>query len=108
MKKSAKQILEDNFESKNDSFLFYLREKSLFNKEAFRQLYDSIRKVADDDVAISRTAQQILIVYGQILQYFLYHFDKDDSYKIVNMPENYNKMIEYLDKSVEYYFKTRI
>ncbi|MBR3676922.1 MAG: hypothetical protein IKN71_07300 [Alphaproteobacteria bacterium] len=108
MKKSAKQILEDNFESKNDSFLFYLREKSLFNKEAFRQLYDSIRKVADDDVAISRTAQQIVIVYGQILQYFLYHFDKDDSYKIVNMPENYNKMIEYLDKSVEYYFKTRI
>lgn len=108
MKKSAKQILEDNFESKNDSFLFYLREKSLFNKEAFRQLYDSIRKVADDDVTISRIAQQIVIIYGQILQHFLYHFDKNDSYKITNMPENYNKMIEYLDKSVEYYFKTRI
>lgn len=108
MKKSARQILEDNFEAKNDSFLFYLREKSLFNKEAFRQLYDSIRKVAEEDVSISRTAQQIVVVYGQILQYFLYHFDKDDSYKIANMPENYNKMIEYLDKSVEYYFKTRI
>lgn len=108
MKKSARQILEDNFEAKDESFLFYLREKSLFNKDAFRQLYDSIRKVAEEDVSISRTAQQIVVVYGQILQYFLYHFDKDDSYKIANMPENYNKMIEYLDKSVEYYFKTRI
>ena len=108
MKISARQILEDNFEAKNESFLFYLREKSLFNKDAFRQLYDSIRKVAEENVAISRTAQQIVVVYGQILQYFLYHFDKNDSYKIANMPENYNKMIEYLDKSVEYYFKTRI
>lgn len=108
MKKSAKEILEDNFEAKNESFLFYLKERSLFNKDAFRQLYDSIRKVAEEEVAISRTAQQIVIIYGQILQYFLYHFDKNDSYKITNMPENYNKMIEYLDKSVEYYFKTRI
>jgi len=108
VKMDAKQVIEDNFEKKNGSFLYYLHEKSLFNKDAFRQLYDSIRKVAEEDVVISRTAQQIMGVYGQILQHFLYHFDKNDSYKITNMPENYNKMIEYLDKSVEYYFKTRI
>ena len=104
----AKQILQDNFEEKNGSFMYFLHEKSLFDKDAFRKLYDAIRKVADDDVNISRNAQKIMFIYGKILKCFLYHFDKNDKYKITNLPENYNKMIEYLDKSVEYYFTTRI
>lgn len=108
MKKSAQQVLEDNLEIKNDSFLYFLREKSMFNKEAFRVLYESIREIADKDVSVSRTAQQIVAVYGLVLECFLYHFDKNDPYSILNMPENYNKIIEYLNKSVEYYFKTRI
>ncbi len=104
----AKQILEDNFEEKNKSFLYYLHEKSSFSKDAFKQLYESIRTAAEDNVNINRTAQQITHIYGQILKCFLYHFDKNDKYKIANLPENYNKMIEYLEKSVEYYFTTRI
>ena len=108
MTEKAKQILDDNFEIKNESFLFFLRDKSYFHREAFRQLHDSIREVADDEVNISQIARQIVFIYGKILECFLYHFDKNDKYAITNMPENYNKMIEYLDKSVEYYFKTRI
>ena len=104
----TKQILEDNFAEKEGSFLYYLHEKSLFEKDLFQQLYDSIRAAAESDVGISRTAQQITQIYGKILKCFLYHFDKDDTYKITNLPENYNKVIEYLDKSVEYYFATRI
>lgn len=105
---NAKQILEDNFTEKNESFLYYLHEKATFNRDAFKKLYESIRAAAEDGVEISRTAQQITHIYGQILKCFLYHFDKNDKYKIVNIPENYNKMIEYLEKSVEYYFTTRI
>ena len=104
----AEQILEDNATEKEGSFLCYLHEKSSFDKELFHQLYDSIRAAAEKDIAVSRTARQIMHIYGQILKCFLYHFDKDDNYKIINLPENYNKMIEYLDKSVEYYFSTRI
>jgi len=104
----AKQVLEDNFNEKNGSFLYYLHEKSSFSKDGFRQLYESIRAVAEDGVGISRTAQQIAHIYGQVLKCFLYHFDKNDKFKIVNLPENYNKMLEYLEKSVEYYFTTRI
>ncbi|MBR1825834.1 MAG: hypothetical protein IJ770_04525 [Alphaproteobacteria bacterium] len=104
----AEQILQDNFEEKNNSFLYLLHEKSLFNKDAFHQFYDAVRAVADKDVNISRNAQKIAFIYGQILKCFLYHFDKNDKYKITNLPENYNKMIEFLDKSVEYYFTTRI
>jgi len=105
---SAKKILEDNVEAKNKSFLFYLRNEASFNKEAFKRLYASIKILADDEVGISRTAQQINYVYGQILKSLLFHFDKNDEYKIKDLPENYGKLIEYLDNSVEYYFKTRI
>lgn len=105
---SAKNILEDNVEAKNGSFLYYLREKSEFNKEAFKKLYGAVRGLADDEVEISRTAQQINYVYGQTLKCILYHFDKNDEFKISNLPDNYSKLIEYLEKNVEYYFKTRI
>lgn len=104
----AQQVLQDNFEEKNESFLYLLHEKSLFNKEAFRQLHDAIRALADQNVEISRNAQKIAFIYGLTLKCFLYHFDKNDKYKITDMPENYNKMIELLEKSVEYYFTTRI
>ncbi|MBQ4400469.1 MAG: hypothetical protein II830_04165 [Alphaproteobacteria bacterium] len=105
---SAKEILEDNVAAKNNSFLFYLRNDAKFNKEAFKKLYASIKILADSVVGISRTAQQINYVYGQVLKSLLFHFDKDDEFKIKDLPENYSKLIEYLDNSVEYYFKTRI
>lgn len=105
---SAKDILTDNAEAKNDSFLYYLRNKSKFDKDAFKKLYAAIRILADNEVGISRTAQQINYVYGQVLKCLLYNFDKDDEYKISNLPENYGKLVEYLENSVEYYFKTRI
>ena len=104
----AKKILEDNYKAENESFTYFLKEKSLFHKDAFRKLYESIRSLADDEVEISRTAQQINGVYGQILKFFLYIFDGNDPYKITNLPENYNKMLSYLDDAVEYYFSTRI
>ncbi|MBQ8481991.1 MAG: hypothetical protein IJ532_05605 [Alphaproteobacteria bacterium] len=105
---SAKDILEDNVETKDGSFLHYLRNKSEFNKEAFKKLYAAIRVLADEEVGISRTAQNINYIYGQILKCLLFHFDKNDEFKINNLPDNYSKLVEYLDNSVEYYFKTRI
>jgi hypothetical protein len=105
---NANEILTDNFEVKNNSFLYFLRDKSMFNKEAFRALCEAVRAVADENIEISRNAQKINFVYAQILKCFLYHFDKADKYHIENLPENYNKVIDFLDKSVEYYFTTRI
>lgn len=104
----AKEILNDNVEAKNESFLYYLLHKSFFDKEAFRALVDSIRILSDEEVGISRTAQQINYIYGKILRCFLYHFDLQDEYKIKNMPKHYSKLLEILDKSVGYYYKTRI
>lgn len=105
---SAIEVLEDNVAAKNGSFLYCLTEKSEFSSDAFKELYAAVRELAVSDVDISRTAQKVNYVYGQILERFMYHFDTSDEYKIANMPQNYNKYIEYLDSCVGYYFKTRI
>lgn len=105
---TAKIILEDNANAKNDSFLYYLRCKSEFNTDAFKKLCTAIHALTDEDVDISRTAQQINYVYGQTLKCFLFHVDNDDEYKITNLPKNYSKLLDILEKNVEYYFKTRI
>lgn len=105
---SARDILQNNAEAKDNSFLYCLRNKSDFNKNAFKELCVAIKTLADDEVEISRTAQQINYVYTQVLKCIMYHFDKNDDFKINNLPENYSKLIEFLDTSTEYYFKTRI
>ena len=107
-KMEAQTIIQDNFEAKNDSFLYFLREKSTFKKDSFNRLCNAVRAIADTNVEISRNAQKITHIYGTILKCFMYHFDKNDDYKITDLPDNYNKMIALLDKNVEYYFATRI
>ena len=104
----AEKILQNNFENKEKSFLFYLKRQQKFNKEAFKSLIEAIRFLSVNEVSISKTARQINAVYGQILQCFMYHFDRDDSFKIGNMPVEYNKILQYLNDSVDYYFTTRI
>lgn len=105
---SAQDILKSNFEFKDGSFLYCLQRKQQFDKDAFRKLYDSIRQAADENIEVSEAARQINFIYGQVLKCFMYHFDKNDSFKITNVPEDYNRILKYLEDSVAYYFQTRI
>ena len=105
---SAQDILKSNSEINEGSFLYYLQRKQMFNKDAFKQLYDAIRQAADEKIEISESARDIKFIYGQILQCFMYHFDKNDRFKITNVPDDYNRFIKYLEDGVSYYFKTRI
>lgn len=104
----AKDIIDNNFNQQKGSFLYFLQDKSVFDKNSFKEMLEAFKSAADDEVGISRTAQQINYIYGRALKCFMYHFDKNDKYKITDLPENYNKMIEILDKAIDYYFKTRI
>lgn len=108
IKMDALTVIEDNFEAKNNSFLYYLREKSLFSKEALRQLCESVHTVAEQEVNIAAVALKLHTIHIQTLEAFLYHFNPDDPYKIINMPENYNKMLFQLEKCIDFYFKTRL
>ena len=105
---NADEILNSNYEIKDDSFLYYLLHKRIFHKDGLRKLCESIYVLAEANVNITHTAQKINVVYGEILKCFLYHFDANDPYIITNMPENYNRMINQLEKCVEFYFNTRI
>lgn len=105
---NAHQVLDDNFEVKNNSFLYFLRDKSLFKRDALRELCESIRNLAEEEVLISQNAQKINFVYAEVLKCMLYHFDPNDRFRIDNLPENYNKQLAQLEKFVYFYFKTRI
>ena len=104
----ALTILNNNYEMQNNSFLYYLREKNIFNKDAFKQLNSCIYDLAQQNVSISSTALKIHIIHARTLEAFLYHFDANDTFNIQNLPENYNKILAQLDKSVAFYFQTRI
>ena len=105
---SAQDILKSNSEIKEGSFLYYLQRKQMFNVDAFKLLYNAIRQAADEKIEISESARDINFIYGQTLQCFMYHFDKNDRFKIANVPDDYNRFLKYLEDSVSYYFKTRI
>jgi len=105
---TAQEILHNNYEMKDESFLYYLQKKHIFHKDGLRQLCSSIYTLAEENIYLTAIAAEINVVYGQVLKCFLYHFDTNDPYSITNMPENYNRMIEQLDKSVQFYFSTRI
>ncbi|MBR1903717.1 MAG: hypothetical protein IJ824_00865 [Alphaproteobacteria bacterium] len=105
---SAEEILDNNYELKGESFLYYLQEKHTFYKEGLRLLCESIYALAEENVNLARRATKINFIYGAVLKCFMYHFDAEDPYKIINMPENYNRMIGQLEKCVNFYFSTRI
>ena len=104
----AQTILEDNYNLANNSFAYFLQDKSSFNKDALRNLCEAIHAIAESGVSLGQDAMKINTIYGRTLKCFLYHFDSSDPFKISNLPTNYNKMIEQLEKSVKYYFSTRI
>lgn len=104
----AYEVLDNNFEAKDNSFLFHLLYKRVFFKEGLRQLCECIYTLAEQNIKIATTATKINKIYGQILKCFLYHFDPNDPYVISNLPENYNRMINQLEKSIDFYFTTRI
>ena len=105
---SAEEILDNNYEKKGESFLYYLQEKHIFHKDSLRLLCEAVYTLAEENVYISRRAAKITTVYGNVLKCFLYHFDPDDPYQINNLPDNYNRMISQLEKCVNFYFSTRI
>lgn len=105
---NAREILDANFEIKEGSFLYYLQNKQTFRKEAFRELYESIKQLSDENVGITDTARKINFVYGQVLKCFMYHFDVADAYKIAKLPPQYNKILQLFENNVFYYFQTRI
>ncbi|MDF2587637.1 MAG: hypothetical protein K0S41_1478 [Anaerocolumna sp.] len=104
---SAK-ILDNNYNSIEGSFIYYLHEESKFDKVSFWKYYNCLREIAlqsinkgiDRDVSI-----KINVTYRFILESILYHFAPDDLYRIKNFPrKKYNLYLERLRYAVDGYF----
>ncbi len=105
----AKQILQDNFECKENCFIYFLYEKNLFVEGRFWEYYDSIAFLAkSDDEKTMDIAMQITESYQKILTLFICHFDPNDGYAMDNIPQNYNEYFERIEYVIWAYFKGNV
>lgn len=105
---NPKIVLDNNYNIAEQSFLYYLHEKRQFNTESFWQLYDSIvelGKCNSNEKLNVQLVRELIFVYKNILECFLYHMDLKDLYKIEKFPqEQYTLYIERLDIAVDAFF----
>lgn len=101
---NALKVLNENFEAKNNSFLYYLHEENFFHEAAFAELCDSLFFLCDTHGHDKVVSARICFIYGQVLKHIMYHFDLRDMYRIQNLPDDYNEKIEMMEHAVQKYF----
>ncbi len=105
-KKDAVQIIEDNVNAENDSFLDFLHERDCFNEKSFWLYYTAVRQLGID---FSKQAlpRELTAKVVRIYEYFLFliscHFNDKDRCKIKNLPENYSEYYDRLRMAVKAY-----
>jgi len=94
----AKQIIFNNSQISENSFIYNLHEKCLFSEELFGEYYDSIATlVRNRDTKSLEVENQITDVYLKVLKYLVFHFDPDDNYIMSGIPKEYIGVIERLE-----------
>jgi hypothetical protein len=96
-KTTAKQIITDNHNAANGSFIYLLHEKSRFSPERFWDYYDSVAALVTTDDKTPELTKLITDNYQRILKYLVFHLDPDDDYVIKDFPKNYMPYIERLE-----------
>lgn len=94
-------IIEENYNCKEGSFMFYLHERDEFDTEELMKLCDSIEKNTEKNDIITN---QLFCIQSQILRHIIYHFDSNDLSQIKNLPDNYMEYIELLEDAINKYF----
>ena len=103
------QILFDNYECKEGTFIYYLHEDALFNVQAFWDYYNSITSVIkrgignklDENITVA-----VVFTYKHIVESFLWHSTPNDGYVIKGYPSD--KMSLYMERLhflIDGYFK---
>lgn len=102
-KTTAKQMIIDNHNAANDSFICLLHEKSRFSPERFWEYYDSVSALVTADDKTPGLTKMITDNYQSFLKYIVFHFDPGDDYVINDFPENYLPYIERLEYALMAY-----
>ncbi len=90
-------IISDNINARNVSFLYFLHEENKFDKKSFMELCDCICRL--DSITVIEL-RNLHFIENQILRHIVYHFDKNDMCEICNLPQNYGDYIELLDDAI--------
>ena len=91
-------IIEDNKNATNQSFLYFMHEENIFDEKSFSELYNYINKL--DSVSLAEL-KDLYFIQNQIMRHLVYHFDKDDFSNISNLPATYWKYIDLLDNAIQ-------
>lgn len=101
----SKLVLYDNYKKANGSFTWYLEDREEFNAFAFRNLCESIRRLAETSPGNREVLLQIHGVWCSIVKSLVYRTNNDTLYMIASMPPDKN-FLDDLDKAVSDYLMT--
>lgn len=93
-------LIEDNFEAANNSFLYHLHERNLFDTDAFVKLLQDINALEEKQEDVLEQLRSIQI---EILKHVIYHFDPNDESRITNLPEDYWEYLTDLEDAIGKY-----
>lgn len=101
-------IIEDNFNSSNNSFLDFAHEKQTFEEIKFWEFYNSIRVISSSNKRKSLDREltfKIMHSYEWFLILINFHFDKTDQCEFKNLPLNYTKYSLRLKEVIDCYLR---
>jgi hypothetical protein len=105
----ANQIINDNSDSCNNSFIDFLHEKSIFNEIKFWEFYNAIRFIGElnkTEPNLDRILTwKIVKSYEWFLLMLNFHFDTNDGCEIENLPENFSQFSIRLREVIDAYIK---
>ena len=103
----ANQIINDNYDTCNNSFLDFLHEQDIFNEIKFWELYNAIRLIGElnkTELNLERKLTwRIVKSYEWFLLKLNFHFDTNDGSEIDNLPENFSQFSLRLREVVDAY-----
>ena len=91
------EIIDDNINAANKSFLYFLHEENKFDKKSFWDLCSYIETL--DSVTVPEL-RKLYFIQNQLIRHMVYHFDDNDLSKISNLPFEYWEYIEPFERLV--------
>ena len=102
---NARRIISDNYNCNENSFVWFLHERSYFSAEKFWEYYESIAAFVGVTEKSSEITRQITEIYQKMLKDMIAHFSPVDLAVLDHFPEgNYVDYIEAVDYALLAYY----
>lgn len=102
--REAEKILNDNFNIREDTFMFFLHERNTFAELQFKQLYECMQVLAalpEEEKTIEQ-GRMVTFIHTKFLEELLWNYNGVEYLRSV--PDNINEFVEALGFCVDGYF----